>query len=34
MTLVLQTPLKLDVKKISSHPAYFLQPCRAWPTFS
>ncbi len=22
-----QVPLKLDVKKISSHPAYFLQPC-------
>ena len=27
MTLLLQVPLKLDVNNISSHPAYFLQPC-------
>lgn len=27
MTLLLQVPLKLDVTNISSHPAYFLQPC-------
>jgi len=27
MTFVLQVPLKLDVKKLPSHPAYFLQPC-------
>lgn len=27
MTLILQVPLKLDINNISSHPAYFLQPC-------